>query len=638
MIKVLLAVLLLAPTVAAAQPAGTPNRGASSSSAQQLKAARADSKADVDEIRREMEAKLEAEKKEIREELKAQMAAQQGQVPSQDYFPEEKRKLEFFVPNGYYRIRPDLFNKFDLGRGVDTMGYNLFPRSLVSQAERTTAGINMRFRFEPTINVSEEVRIKAQIDALDNILFGSTPDYAFSRSDTQIFSIFSNSQGAPQTCLNSFVNSVNVKRVYAEVTTPVGMLRFGRMGFNWGLGMVHNDGNCLDCDHGDTVDRIMFVAQPLTDFYISPMIDWNGIGPTSARSGEVGQPFPFTNSDQTLSFSIAIAKRDTEQQAKTKLLNNQTVLNYGIHLMYRTQKNDPAQFFQDSPFATTNLIGNPFAQNLQSNLYIPRRGSYYLPDIWVKFERKRFRIELEAAALLGSFEHRVTPTALGFTIGGVPVAGVPNPSNDSLSLTQFGAVAQGEYRFFDGSLHIGLEMGYASGDNSPGFGNHPARVQDVAHRGVVSIAPPGAIDGPKYCLSAINPDGTLCTKETIRSFRFNADYRIDMILWREILGNVTGAIYAKPNIAYDITEGFKVFGAVIYSRAVYARETPSTTNPNLGVELNLGIRYETEDGFFAQAAWGVLFPLGGLGFNPATPNAPGLETAQALRGLMGVRF
>jgi uncharacterized protein (TIGR04551 family) len=306
--------------------------------------------------------------------------------------------------------------------------------------------------------------------------------------------------------------------------------------------------------------------------------------------------------------------------------------------MYRTQKNDPARFFTDSPFATSNLIGNPWAQNLQSNLYIPRRGYYWLPDIWVKFERKRFRIELEAAALLGSFEHRVTPTALGYTIGGVQVAGVPNPSNDSLSLTQFGAVAQGEYRFFDGSLHIGLEVGYASGDNSPGFGNHPARVQDVAHGGVVSIAPPGAIDGPKYCLSAINPDGTLCTKGTIRSFRFNPDYRIDMILWREILGNVTGAIYAKPSIAYDITEGFKVFGAVIYSRAVFARETPSTTNPNLGVELNLGIRYETEDGFFAQAAWGVLFPLGGLGFSPATPNAPGLDTAQALRGLMGVRF
>src|SRR5229473_3824512 len=373
MIKVLLAVLLLAPTVAAAQPAKTPDRGVSSSAAQQLKAAPADSKAaDVDELRREMEAKLEAAKREIREELKAQMAAQ---GPSQDYWPEEKRKLEFFVPNGYYRIRPDLFYKFDLGRGVDAMGYNLFPRSLVSQAERTTAGINMRFRFEPTINVSEEVRIKAQIDALDNILFGSTPDYAFSRSDTQVFSIFSNSQVAPQAGLNSFVNSVNVKRVYAEVTTPVGMLRFGRMGFHWGLGMVHNDGNCLDCDHGDTVDRVMFVAPvpPLPDFYITPMIDWNGIGLTSERVGDIGQPYPLTNSDHTLSFILAIAKRDTEQQAKTKLQNGQAVFNYGLHFTYRNQKNDPAAYYKQFPFQPS-ADRDPFQSTVGSSFYVPRRG------------------------------------------------------------------------------------------------------------------------------------------------------------------------------------------------------------------------------------------------------------------------
>src|SRR5260370_26011454 len=122
MIKVLLPVLLLAPTVAAAQPAGTPNRGASSSSAQQPKAAPADSKADVDEIRREMQAKFEAAKKEIREELRAQMAAH-AQGPSQAHWPEEKRNLKFFVPTGYYQIRPDLFDKFALGRSACAMCY-----------------------------------------------------------------------------------------------------------------------------------------------------------------------------------------------------------------------------------------------------------------------------------------------------------------------------------------------------------------------------------------------------------------------------------------------------------------------------------------------------------------------------------
>ena len=34
----------------------------------------------------------------------------------------------------------------------------------------------MRFRIEPTFNVSEDIRLKAQIDVLDNVVLGSTPD------------------------------------------------------------------------------------------------------------------------------------------------------------------------------------------------------------------------------------------------------------------------------------------------------------------------------------------------------------------------------------------------------------------------------------------------------------------------------
>ena len=52
-----------------------------------------------------------------------------------------------------------------------------------------------------------------------------------------------------------------MKRAYGEVSTPVGILRFGRMGSQWGLGMLHNDGNCLDCDFGDNVYRIQFVTE-----------------------------------------------------------------------------------------------------------------------------------------------------------------------------------------------------------------------------------------------------------------------------------------------------------------------------------------------------------------------------------------
>ena len=37
----------------------------------------------------------------------------------------------------------------------------------------TNAGANMRLRLEPILNVSEDIKIKAQIDVLDNLVLGS---------------------------------------------------------------------------------------------------------------------------------------------------------------------------------------------------------------------------------------------------------------------------------------------------------------------------------------------------------------------------------------------------------------------------------------------------------------------------------
>ncbi|MBK7862179.1 MAG: hypothetical protein IPJ65_26915 [Archangiaceae bacterium] len=251
---------------------------------------------DVDAVKRDLEA-ARKEMKDLREEMRAQMANQSVAQGWQDDWVPEKRKLETFVPDGYLRIRPELLYHMDLGRGADPSGYELFPRSPASSRDRTEAGVNMRFRFEPTFNVSEEVRIRTQIDMLDNVMFGSTPDYAFSRGlatgyawDRDEFGIFSQSQQPPQSGVNALTDSIRVKRLWGEVSTPVGILRFGRMGSHWGTGMLHNDGNCLDCDLGDTVDRIMFVAEPVSGWYITPMIDFNVQGsPDDPRHRSAGR-------------------------------------------------------------------------------------------------------------------------------------------------------------------------------------------------------------------------------------------------------------------------------------------------------------------------------------------------------------
>jgi uncharacterized protein (TIGR04551 family) len=609
--------VLVGPAALAQVDAGVPAVGAAAVTS------------DADALRRDFDVKLDAarrEVKELREEMRAQLATQSAAQGWQEDWTDEKRKLELLSLDGYLRVRPDLFYKFDLGRGLDPAGYGLWPRSPTSDVERTNAGVNMRFRLDPTINVSEEVRIRAQIDALDNIIWGSTPDYAYSRGaltgygyDRNEFDIFSNSQAVPTAGLNSLQDSVRLKRVWGEVETPIGILRFGRMGSHWGLGMLHNDGNGIDSDYGDTVDRVSFTAQPLPGFYIAPMVDVNLAGITSVRTNEGGQPFDLSNSDGVISYIVTLARRDTETERLAKLDSDQTVFNYGLHFTYRTQRNDAVEVLSQ-PFT-----GEGQSPTSQTHQYVQRLGNIFIPDLWAKLEQKSWRLEAEAAAVLGSIQDRAMTYAAGDT-----------NSYQSLYMYQFGGVLQGEYRFLNGDLEIGADVGFASGDKSPGMGNYPRRSTAVTRPNES-----GSItDGAQYSCP------NTCNDNEINNFRFNRDFRVDMILYRELLGGVTDSFYLKPRAKYRITHGFEAYAALIYSRAIFAESTPgfgadlNAADPNLGVEINAGVRYETEDGFFGQVQYGILFPLGGL--RKQTVSGSGLaitlDNAQALRAVIGIKF
>jgi uncharacterized protein (TIGR04551 family) len=543
------------------------------------------------EMQRELDRRLEAAKQEMREEIRAQMATQSLSSDWKQEFSEEKRKLELFTLDGYFRVRPNLFYKFDLGKARERA---LFPTR--SDRENTQGGANMRVRLEPTFNVSEEVRLKLQMDVLDNVQLGSTPDITRD-GGRNLFTVFSESQDAPTAALNALRDSISVKRAYGEVSTPVGILRFGRMGSQWGLGMLHNDGNCLDCDFGDNVDRIQFVTEPLAGFYVTPMVDFNSEGVTSESvTGDTQrETFDYTQADDSYSYVIAIARRDTDQQIKDKLENNQGVFNYGLHFTYRTER--------------WENVGNADALG-----FVPRDAVLYMPDLWARYEERTFRIEVELAAIGGSIGNRA-----------LEVANANNSAqNQSLRVLQFGGVVQAEYKVLNGNLHLGIELGVASGDKAKGFGNY--------QRGRVVNAGGDQVDGPQY-----NCDVGGCADNAIRNFRFNRAYRVDLILWRELIGGLTDSAYIKPTVKYSLAEGFDLFGSVIYSQALYAESTPSTTSRALGLEVDVGARYETEDGFVAGINWGILFPMAGLQEPPEFARRD-FETAQAVRGTLAIRF
>ncbi len=555
----------------------------------------------------ETDAKLHKMKDELRDEMRAEMVTA-GSAPSEfEQLPAEKPKLQLLELNGYFRLRPNLYQNLQLGwTAPDPMGYYLFPNPNVNTTGRTVEDADMRFRVEPTLNVSEDIRIRSQIDIFDNTVLGSSPLGG---------GWFDLGAGAPSTQWGSTASAlspgqgplpIEAKRAWAEVTLPVGELRFGRMGNNWGLGMWQNDGNCLDCDYGNTVDRAMFIGK-LANHYIMPMIDFVGSGPlyNLYANDPLGQPVAYDRALGAYEYVLAVARKDTDEELRHAFEQGRSSFNYGVYAAYRSTDH--------AYLGPAGTLTQPQIQAIGSNAIVEQNANYFTPDLWLRYETKRLRLELEATLVYGGFD--VTDSL-----------GNAHP----ISVDELGSAFEGEYHLLaDGALTLGLYGGVASGDPTPGFGNQPNR-QTPGN----GPTPPGSIDGPQfYCRPGIAP----CANGALTNFSFNPDYHVDMILWREILGGVTDAWYAKPVIKYTLTEGLDVSVSAIYSQALFYASTPGGHVP-LGLEADGGIHYMTDDGFFASLDFGILFPFAGLGELDLNGNFVYPSSAQALRIMLGVRY
>jgi uncharacterized protein (TIGR04551 family) len=124
----------------------------------------------------------------------------------------------------------------------------------------------------------------------------------------------------------------------------------------------------------------------------------------------------------------------------------------------------------------------------------------------------------------------------------------------------------------------------------------------------------------------------------VDNFRFHPDFRIDRILFHEIVGTVTDAFYVRPHLRWRIAEiGPGVLSADLAATASWAVEpasTPGGSRP-LGVEIDPTVDYVCRDGFSAALEYAVLVPLSGLD-NPTL----GMEAqpAQLLRVRLGYGF
>jgi len=531
-----------------------------------------------------------------------------GLLPTTPALPAPKgrrKRWKLLELDGYYRMRTDWFKNFNLGFSDAGFGGAPFPTALGCKSnlvdhpcDNSLSSANMRLRLEPTINLDEGTSVHIQADLLDNLVLGSTPfDQSLAGAYTSAPTVINPPLGAFNTGtqapvvqgVNSDRAAVQIKRAWGEVALPLGVLKFGRMPNQWGMGILYNGGGAdpinggydYDADYGDTVDRASFsLLIPGTNLRAMVASDWAMTrlvsNQTSANKGHEGHPFDLDDSDDINSWVGVISRMDSPQEFKDTVDRGEAALNYGVYFEYKTQAwdYDLKDFTLGGATDPGGTVGSPH--------YVPRSLKTYSPDVWGKLGIGRFTIEAEVAAQLGS---------IGSLSDVLDKDGKPFITH--ADIRKFGGAGRLTWKGLEGKLRLGLETGFASGDQ---WDNTP--------QGATNIAFGNPLGGPG--------------DSTLTQFAFNRDYKVDMILWRHLVGAVTNAGYIKPFIQYDVTKSIMFKISNISSFALKPVATPGN-GVMYGTEFDGDLGYAT-GGMFIGLSYGVLFPFGALSHPADNPD------------------
>jgi uncharacterized protein (TIGR04551 family) len=479
----------------------------------------------------------------------------------QDIKPREKFELQL---HGYLRGRAEALRNLDLDRGLLPSGQPLFPVPLGDASAQWLTAADMRLRTDVALYApGGGVAVKVRLDTLDNVGLGSMPDGIPYASGTQrpTGSIFS------------------LRRAYGEALLPFGYLAVGRMGNHWGLGMLANGGDCIDCDSGDSVDRAAFVT-PLGGHVFAFAFDFSAtLAMKDRANNRVISVAPLSNV-RSLSFAAMNYSGDDAKERRRKA--GKTTFEYGALFSYRWQDGDvPAAYL---PTPGTGPV------TLDSAQVTGRGAKFFVVDAYAKLTHPEFTLGAEFAYANGVVDQ-------ASLVPGVLL-------RDPIKASQLGVAVESEIGTTTSPFGFGLDGGYASGDTGATLGQLPQ--------------PPlnGRVD----------------------SFRFHPDYRVDRILFREIIGQVTGAIYVRPHTRariFKIPTGelrFELAG--IGSFAATSDWSPSGDRA-LGVEVDPTVVYKSRDGFYAAIDYAALFPLSGMDNPQANLKA---QPAQSIRARVAFIF
>jgi len=469
-------------------------------------------------------------------------------------------KYPYFEYHGYFRFRPDIIGNGHLGFAASRQGVpgevvttssilpplsqwpnnndstvNQFSKDVgKSRGESSILGANMRFRIMPTMHLSDTIRIVSTMDILDNYVLGSSPDYAgaLKRADVPLTAF----------ATSTTPGIIAIKEVYGEWKTLLGLLRIGRQGSQWGLGILANSGNGdgwdggrpleyyggprlpheghgYDSDFGSFADRVAFLTKigPIYATVFYDMVSAGHVGYDPTRVD--GQARDLGSADDVWQIGGALFKKplsaqDAEKRRALLVDDNKDAFDYGVYGAYREQSLDESNSDAKTPGAMT-------LQNAKDAMLFPRNAWAFIGDGWARYENrlsfaKRLVIEGEFSYIRGK---------IGDANGVGDIATVK-----PRELEMWGGALKAAYQ--DEGLAGYLDAGVASGDDTACFG-----VNGMGNCSITKVDP------------GTPPKETPNTQ--ITGFKFHKNYRVDSLLFREVIGAVTNAWYVKPTFSIN---------------------------------------------------------------------------------------
>lgn len=343
-----------------------------------------------------------------------------------------------FTTHGYYRTRFVGLENLDLQKNNTAIANSNNQNGLIYFTE-------VRLRVEPSLKLNDFLQIRSQIDILDDVTYGNNVTVQ-QEIQSPVIGTITMPAGAGSNSLTGGAaganGSINVRRVWMDIVTPIGKFQIGRQPSHWGLGIFQNDGNGVQADFGDTADRILFLTQfPVGD-------------KGSLTAGALWDIAYEAQRDPRVT-GLATAIRE----------NGQDTNQYAVIAYYEQPEFSIGTFSgirRRSGGSGTTTTARDINGTLQ-NAGIDGNTFMYFLDGYFRVNLKHHRFQAEYVYLGGKISTGVAINAIPFS--GLAAPGIIQlPADQSIGVNMAAVEAKG---FYDWGGEWEVKGGFAQGDTSP---------------------------------------------------------------------------------------------------------------------------------------------------------------------------